>query len=380
MSKFSAESQDNGMWLYGAITALHDILDEAEVVVNEEGIRIRGLDRSHIQFVDLFLKSEFFDRFSFEEPMKFAVDTEDMAKAIKRWKRGDIVTLSDYGADHLKMKFDGKSTKDFLIEKVVKDYDSPEPPELDLEADAEVDFMALKEGLMDIALYSDKALITVKDEKLTLSSPKLNIEMFTKMIKDGNARSIFSIDKLRCGLNLLKDVQRVNLQLGDDTPLVIQVEKDGATYSTLTAPRISEDETESSFFTQPVEYLADKVAEVEAEPVEDEPSEYTKYMAEHHPEQVETETEEEDYNYVPVPGHAETATDEVVEEKQVDYNVEVEHDDEPVVKADSLADSYINYYKEKEEDQEREKESPMACANTGADPCDQLDPDDFNYY
>lgn len=242
---FEAEVKGNGRFLLGIMETIKDIVDEVTIEVDEEGMRLRQLDRSHIQFVELDMPSMFFDMFKCDAPMNFSIDTEDLVKALKRRRTGDTIGFKDYGAGAILVSLSGKSAKNFMIHKIDIEYEAPNPPELDFYTHAVVPYPALKEALYDMTFFHDKVMIGLhKGGKIICSAYNMEatIDGEVEITQGINAKSIYSLDPIRKGLKNLKDVKEVHLNVMNDAPIQISVEQDGCKFATLVAPRIESDD------------------------------------------------------------------------------------------------------------------------------------------
>ena len=93
MKMFKAELSDPNI-LKTSFDAISSIVDEVQIQTDSEGLRLDALDRSHITFVHLELKSSLFDEYVCDEPEKINVDTEELMKVLKRSKGDDRVYMS----------------------------------------------------------------------------------------------------------------------------------------------------------------------------------------------------------------------------------------------------------------------------------------------
>ena len=63
---FSCEiKKENVNWFKSVIETLSDVVDEVNVEVDEKGLIFKNLDRSHIMFLTLQLKRNWFKKFNF---------------------------------------------------------------------------------------------------------------------------------------------------------------------------------------------------------------------------------------------------------------------------------------------------------------------------
>ena len=232
---FKAELSDSSI-LKTSFDAISSIVDEVQIQTDSEGFRLDALDRSHITFVHLELKSSLFDEFICDEPEKINVDTDELMKVLKRSKANDRVLMSlDEG--NLILTFVGEATRTFKIRLIDIEYDSPAPPSLDYPTEFEIPFTLLKDSIQDMDIFSDKITLMVDQENFY--AEYLHGEKI-----DTKAKSIFSLEKIREMLKADKFSEIATISLGNDMPLTLSlkmVSEDGE-LSFLLAPRIESED------------------------------------------------------------------------------------------------------------------------------------------
>ena len=165
---FKAELSDSSI-LKTSFDAISSIVDEVQIQTDSEGFRLDALDRSHITFVHLELKSSLFDEFICDEPEKINIDTDELMKVLKRSKSNDRVLMTlDEG--NLILTFVGEATRTFKIRLIDIEYDSPAPPSLDYPTEFEIPFTLLKDSIQDMDIFSDKITLMVDQENFYASA------------------------------------------------------------------------------------------------------------------------------------------------------------------------------------------------------------------
>ncbi|MGL4670100.1 MAG: proliferating cell nuclear antigen (pcna) [Methanobacteriaceae archaeon] len=243
---FKAELSDPNI-LKTSFEAISSIVDEVQLQTDSDGMRLDALDRSHITFVHLELKSSLFDEFVCDEPEKINIDTEELMKVLKRSKSDDRVLMSlDEG--NFIITFEGEARRRFKIRLIDIEYEAPSPPELEYPTKFEVPFTLLKDLIQDIDIFSDKIALMVDSEKFKGSAEgefgdaKIEYIHGEKITED--AKSVFSLEKIREMLKADKFSDIATIQLGNDMPLTLKlkmVSEDGE-LSFLLAPRIEADD------------------------------------------------------------------------------------------------------------------------------------------
>ncbi len=222
---FKAELSDPNI-LKTSFDAISSIVDEVQIQTDSEGLRLDALDRSHITFVHLELKSSLFDEYVCDEPEKINVDTEELMKVLKRSKGDDRVYMSlDEG--NFIITFEGEAKRRFKIRLIDIEYEAPSPPNLEYPTEFEVPFSLLKDSIQDIDIFSDKIAMSVDGDRFAASAEgefgDANIEYLHGEKIETNARSVFSLEKIKEMLKADKFSDIATISLGDDMPLNLKL-------------------------------------------------------------------------------------------------------------------------------------------------------------
>jgi len=243
---FKAELSNPNI-LKTSFDAISSIVDEVQIQTDSEGIRLDALDRSHITFVHLELKSSLFDEFICDEPEKINIDTDEFVKVLKRSKSDDRVIISlDEG--NFIITFEGEAKRTFKIRLIDIDQEPPSPPELDHPTQFEIPFTLLKDSIADIDIFSDKILLKVDSEYFRAEAEgefgDANIEYLHGEKIETEAKSVFSLEKIREMLKADKFSDIAVIKLGNDMPLDLKLKmvSDDGELSFLLAPRIESED------------------------------------------------------------------------------------------------------------------------------------------
>lgn len=301
-------SKDNVKWFKEVIKTIEGCISEVKIDVSEHGLKLYNLNRSHIMFVQLDLNPEFFTEFIldnskpvsftasigelynvlnkhaiqeqfdpnngelfFIQPRKdefywinlnngkvyqyyveklnkngFWVDTKDLNTVIKRLRIGDTFSLSeDEGS--LIINIDGKSRKEFKINKLDTEDDVPSEPTLKDLSKIIVSFESYKEAIMDIDMLNlnNKLYFRLKDDELVISSHgktgEVTISLNTVTGSSNNIKSCYSIRHIVQAIRWLKECKtELKIEMRQDTPIrfIYPDKNSNAFFKSLIAPRI----------------------------------------------------------------------------------------------------------------------------------------------
>ena len=227
-----------------------NILMTAELVMNEikfevdnDGLRLKGMDGGKTSFFSADFKREYFDEYSIDAPETITVDASELNKVMKRIKNTDEVcaTINNEG---MSLRVNG--TKTFKINALNSDMDTPNLPNMEFPVKAIVDFEDFKDSVNDSKLYSDAFSIESRDGNIMVSANGVLGDYESELlvgdeIVDG-CKSVFRSDLIISFFKLGDLSDRVNVNMGTNFPILMVVtdELDEATVKLLVAPRIEE--------------------------------------------------------------------------------------------------------------------------------------------
>ena len=243
---FKAELSDSNI-LKTSFDAISSIVDEVQIQTDSEGMRLDALDRSHITFVHLELKSSLFDEYVCDVPEKINIDTDEFMRVLKRAKSQDRVLMS-VDDNNFIITFEGDATRTFKIRLIDIEYDNPVPPSIEHPTNFKVRFSILKDSINDIDIFSDKIILEVDEDYFIASADGEFGDASIKYLHGENiqehAKALFSLDKIREMLKADKFSEIATISLGNDMPLTLSlkmVSEDGE-LSFLLAPRIESED------------------------------------------------------------------------------------------------------------------------------------------
>ena len=192
---FKAVLSDSNI-LKTSFDAISSIVDEVQMQTDDDGLKLDALDRSHITFIHLELKSDVFDEYKCEEPLKINVDTEELMKVLKRSKMDDMVEISvDEG--NLIITFEGEARRTFKIRLIDIEYEAPAHQNWNIPLNLKYPSIS-KNSIQDIDIVSDKISLIV-DQINSLPLQRESLEATIEYVHgekiEDKAKSVFSLRK-----------------------------------------------------------------------------------------------------------------------------------------------------------------------------------------
>ena len=237
----------NPTLIKSAFTGINNIVDEIQIQLDHEGLRLNAIDKPHITFVHLELEAKAFDEYTLDEPLSINLDTNEFMKVLSRCKPKDILSL-EADEDNLTVTFEGDATRTFKIRLIDLEYEAPTPPSIDYDFQTELPVALLKDVLSDIGVFSDKLTIKKEpgDNHIYINGDNNFGETSTKyeLEHENNTRvnSTYNLDKIKEFMKSEKFSENILIKSGENIPLIIEFRCDDGVLSYLLAPRIEQEE------------------------------------------------------------------------------------------------------------------------------------------
>src|SRR3989338_1372120 len=104
---FTAVLEDLNI-LRDSITSIAELIDETELVVRQDGLKLAASDRAVVVVVDLFLGKSAFKEYNYQSDMRFGVNLTNFLRILKRAGAGDTMYMKI--DKNIEVKFIGSSS------------------------------------------------------------------------------------------------------------------------------------------------------------------------------------------------------------------------------------------------------------------------------
>ena len=229
-----------------SIEAISVLIDEAELVVKEDGLELKATDPSQISMVDFSMSKDAFEKFEVEEN-RLGLDLDYLNQVLSRAQSSDKLTLSTTdNKAFLEVKFDGKAKRAFQVPLI--DISSSEVPTPKIEFDAELTINSsfVQNALKDVALISSHITMGCDKDKFFVSANSSKGNLNEEATKDGvtitefkvkaDCKSMFPLDYLQ---DMLKAASGdISLFIKSNAPVKISYPIGDARITYFLAPRI----------------------------------------------------------------------------------------------------------------------------------------------
>lgn len=243
---FKAELTDLKL-LKSSIDAISNMIDEAGVSADKDGLRLRAMDPAHVALVDFELKKEGFDEFQVDEPLVLGLDLDRFNTILKRAGPTDKLTLElGEGGNSLRIMFENSSRRVFELPLIEVSEEELKVPSLDFPIFVEIDPKIISEGIKDAEIISDHVTLRSTEESLHIEAKGDLGSVEVKVAKDeaitfeakGECKSMYSIEYLKDMIKASDVATSVRISLGDNIPVKMDFMAPDARLSFLLAPRI----------------------------------------------------------------------------------------------------------------------------------------------
>lgn len=149
------------------ISSIQGLIEEATFFVNEEGIKFRGLEPSHVRYLEVTFPADRFLRFKVEDELKFTIKPNDFLEVVKRAKDGDEITIEvESEISPLIVHIEGK--KHFTLSLISIEQESP-VPHFKFQSKTTMAYSNFSDYIKDIAVVGDNFVIEIQNNKMKLS-------------------------------------------------------------------------------------------------------------------------------------------------------------------------------------------------------------------
>jgi len=235
---------DDWTILKNIFTNINEIIDELVIECNPEGLKFNALDRSHICFFGCKISKKVFDEYFIDNILYLYIDVNEFVKVLKRGKKSDNLKFKA-NSSTFDLIFENTNTRKFSITQIDMSDNSRELPNMDFNIMFEFDFDSINNSIKDAELYSDRLTFTCDDNNLILSCEGSFGNYHNNYLLDnieGNGSATYSIDWLQKMFNTKLSSEKFKIKMGNDYPMLIQIEENGINLNYLLAPRIDNGE------------------------------------------------------------------------------------------------------------------------------------------
>lgn len=211
-----------------AISSIQAFIEEATFVVNKDGIKFRGLEPSHVRYLEVIFPADKFIKFNVDDELKFTIKPNDFLEVVKRAKEGDEITIEVQKENSpLDIHIEGK--KHFTLSLISIEHDAP-VPNFKFQSKIIMTYTNFSDYVKDIAVVSDNFMMEIKENKMKLSGKgergKVEVEAEGNITQlEGTIKSEFAIQFLVEAIKTFGTAfETITLETGNNMPLRLTLE------------------------------------------------------------------------------------------------------------------------------------------------------------
>jgi proliferating cell nuclear antigen len=230
-----------------SIDGIAVLIDEAEFLVNEEGLTLKATDPSQISMVDFLLPKEAFKEFKIEEQVKLGVDVDYLRQIMGRAKDSDQVVLAlNDEKTSLELQFLGTSRKKFRLPLIDVSQTEIPTPKIDFTAEVKLKAALFQDALKDAELVSSHVTLGATNQGFYVEASSSRGTMHNETPKEQlisstiseEARVMFSLEYLSDMVKTASSDTELTLLLRSNAPIKIVYNVGNARLAYFLAPRM----------------------------------------------------------------------------------------------------------------------------------------------
>jgi proliferating cell nuclear antigen len=213
---FRIKMTDAKLWK-NLISAISTLIDEATFNIDENGIKLRAMDPSHVAMVDFEWSKTLFDEYQCEEPTKLCVNINEMLKLLRR-VRGDESLELELEKTHLLMILRSKYTRTFRMITLEPSSEEVPTPKISFDSVVKITSTCLKDTISDASAISDHIQFETTDEAFIVRASGHLGSVIIEV--DKGSEEVLSLEVMKAskamfGLNYLSEMVKAASNLSD---------------------------------------------------------------------------------------------------------------------------------------------------------------------
>ena len=204
---------------------IHDSTTIIELKLDQEKCSMSLLNNSHVCYYMAEYTRDFFDEYDVDGAESVLLFVADFYNIIKTANKDDILELTTTDAT-LKIVLEHDLNRRVFEIPLADDYNSsPQPPDIPVNVNFEVELKELKQPCIDLdkIVKTDRFKMIINDDNLSIISPSDSMTQYKQEIiinNQGSASTIVNLDYILDLQKLSKISKVVNFGVGNDMPLI----------------------------------------------------------------------------------------------------------------------------------------------------------------
>jgi len=229
---FRAKFSDARTWKR-IVDAISVLVDEAIFRANENSMRVRAMDPSHVAMVDIYLPAGIFDEYACSGEVAIGLNLDEMGKVMRRAGTNDELELVlDEAASSLRVHLKGATTRTFRLSLLDIGGEEPPTPSIKFNVEAKMLSDALVQALKDAELFSDHVRVSATPDGVQIAASGDTSGVEVKIDKGSEAllelsvaessRAIYALSYLSDMIKAASVSETITLSFSTDMPLKLE--------------------------------------------------------------------------------------------------------------------------------------------------------------
>ncbi len=221
--------------LRNILTSLSALVDEACIIADGDGLKVKAMDPSHVAMVDFEWSKSAFEEFEVDKPTTIGLNLEETLKLLRRASDESLELNFDESVGKLEVKLSGRYKRRLTIPTLQLTGEEIPPLKIEFDATAKITSSCLARTVADAATVSDILRFKATADKLIMEASGEFGEIMVELDKTSEALLDLQV-KQPCSasysLTFLEDIVKsasnlagtVNLEFSTDKPLKLNFE------------------------------------------------------------------------------------------------------------------------------------------------------------
>lgn len=234
----------NNFWQFKSlIYAIEDNFGDFIIQFKESGVFGKGIDRSHITFMEFVLTPEYFVSYECHNEAKIEIDFETLKRNVKRIKKGSKVTINVYD-EMVNLNVSRGQNMLLVANAEISEYDPPTAPNLEFSESLLLKTKDFEQLTKDLNEITDRPYLKIVDNRLIIEKNGVEGMIMGKRDSTKECMSALNLNNLECVWKCKDFSDRIEIIFGQFTPvsLTYKSHRPGGFVNFLIAPIIEEED------------------------------------------------------------------------------------------------------------------------------------------
>lgn len=217
------------------LTSLSALVDEACIIADEDGLKVKAMDPSHVAMVDFEWSKSAFEEFEVDKPTTIGLNIEETLKLLKRTRDESLELKFDESVGKLEVVLSGRYKRRLVIPTLQLTSEEIPPLRIDFDVMAKITSSCLEKTVADATTVSDILKFKATKDNLIMEASGELGEITVELDRTSEALLELQVKQpssASYSLTFLEDIVKsasdlagtVSLEFSTDKPLKLNFE------------------------------------------------------------------------------------------------------------------------------------------------------------